>query len=80
MTHRKPKGKRVAIQWEEKPRHLTPAEIEALSEMDGNAYWAHLSVHAADRSARYALYGALTLATAVVLLLSTVVLTLWILS
>lgn len=67
----------MGIRWEAEPEKLTSAQLEALSESDRLSYWAHVSVHAADHAARYALYGALTFAGALIALAVIVAVLLW---
>lgn len=79
MKHGKPKEKKMGVLWESTPQKLTSAELEVLSEDDRSAYWAHVSVHAADHSARYARYGLVAFVGAVAALVATLVVLVWVL-
>lgn len=79
MKHGKPRGKKMGVNWESIPKKLSSVELERLSEDDRNAYWAHVSIHAADHAVRYARYGLLAFTGAFLILAITLVTLVWVL-
>lgn len=67
----------MGVSWDAKPVILTDAQLEALSETDKVAYYAHVSVHCADKAAQYAFCGAVAFGGAIALLIGIISALVW---